>query len=146
MSMSMRAATIAFAAALTLIAGLLPIAVAGQAQPFVPVFVAIPQIFPDVDARLILVREPGRDIVVLDPKDASAEALSAGLRLLARLDRPRPGPGRGQMIPVTGFVRDGELPADERAALDATLAELRSKPIAQIGSLGAGRWMPFVTP
>ncbi len=107
---------------------------------------AIPQIFPEIDARLILVREPGRDIVVLDPSDASAEALSAGLDLLSRLDRPRPRPGRGQMIPVTGFVRESELPAERRAALDQTLRHLRSTPIAQLGNLGQGRWMPYGTP
>jgi len=146
MNTSTRAAAVTFAAALTLVVGLLPTTVSAQGRPSVPIFVAIPQIFPEIDARLILLREPGRDIVVLDPRDASPEALSAGLDLLSRLERPRPRPGRGQMIPVTGFVRAGELPPDRRADLNATLRELREKPIAQIGTLGAGRWMPFARP
>lgn len=146
MTMPMRATAVAFAAALVLLAGLVPAALAGQERPLIPVFLAIPRIFPDIDARIILIREPGRDIVVLDPNDVTAETLSVGLHLLGRVDRPRPEPGQGQMIPVTGFVRDGELPAEERAALEAALDELRGRPVAQIGTLGEGRWMAFVEP
>jgi hypothetical protein len=119
---------------------------AGQASTAAPIFLAIPETFPDVDARVVIVREPGRDIVLLDPGDATAETLSVALNVLGRVDRPRPVQGRAQMIPVTGFVLRGELPSEKRERLESALARLREKPVAQIGNLGPGRWMPYIAP
>ena len=140
--------TLSRAARTLVVAGLLlaphsPAALTAQAESRAPLFLAIPETFPDVDARVVIVREPGRDIVLLKPGDTTPEALSVALDLLRRLDRPRPVQGRAQMIPITGFVvRDG-LPEARRGPLQEALAELRERPVARIGTLGPGRWMPY---
>jgi hypothetical protein len=114
--------------------------VAGQASE-TPIFLALPETFPNVDARLVLLREPGREIVVFNPASVGVDELKVGLNLLARFRRERGAPTRGQMIPVTGFAPAPRLTDAERSQLEAALAELRTRPIANVGNLGPGRWM-----
>jgi hypothetical protein len=118
--------------------------VAAQDAGARPIFLTLPQAFPDIDARVVLMREPGRDIVVLDVADAEPETLHVALLLLRRVGRERPAPTeRGQMIPITGFAPRAELAPALRERLSATLAELRERPLANVGNLGLGRWIRY---
>jgi hypothetical protein len=137
-------AVIALVAVLAGAAPLTPAPLAAQTTQK-PIFLALPERFPDVGARVILLREPGREIVVLDTAAAGANELATGLRLLARLrrDRPEPPANRGQMIPIVGFAPDPDLTPRERTRLEAVLDELRARPIASVGTLGEGRWMAY---
>ena len=121
-----------------------PANVAGQTADSRPIFLAMPQAFPDIDARVVLMREPGRDIVVLDRTDAEPETLHTALLLLRRVGRERPAPtDRGQMIPITGFVPRGDMDPERRERLATALAELEERPLANVGNLGLGRWMQY---
>lgn len=137
-----------YAAALTLLVALtatLPAApLAAQDAEHTPTFLAIPQTFPDVEARAVLMLEPGRDIVLLHEDDAEPETLQIALDVLARMRRDHPRPAeRGQLVPITGFVYRSPLAAERRAALQSTLDELQRRPLANVGNLGLGRWMPY---
>ena len=57
-----------------------------------PIFIALPDRFPNLDARAVLVREPGREFIVLNPASATADELLIGLRLLNRVRRERGRP------------------------------------------------------
>lgn len=105
------------------------------------VVVALPRLFPDVDARVMIVREPERDVVVLDPRSATVEDLAAGLDVLSRVRTRRPAPGSGELIPVTGYVFTAPLPAARRARLAGFLRLLASRPETGVGDLGRGRWL-----
>lgn len=121
-----------------------PTHAASQATDQRPVFLALPQTFPDVDARVVLMRERGRDIVVLDQADAVPETLHVALLLLRRIERERPAPtDRGQMIPITGFVPRGGIDIERRERLMAALAELQGRPLVNVGNLGLGRWVLY---
>ena len=127
---------------LALVAATSPARILGQGSSERPVFLAMPEAFPELDARVVLMREPGRDIVILREADASAETLRVALLLLRRLDREGPPAiDRAQIVPVTGFAGGEELEPERRAALDAALDELRAQPLANVGNLGWGRWM-----
>ncbi|MDH3421979.1 MAG: hypothetical protein OEN00_03245, partial [Gemmatimonadota bacterium] len=131
-------------AAVACLGGGEPSSLAAQEPGSRPIFLAMPESFPDLDARVVLMREQGRDIIVLRATDAEPEALSVALLVLARVSRERPVPAdRGQMIPITGFVPTGELTAEKRAHLETTLADLRRRPMANVGNLGLGRWMRY---
>jgi len=125
-----------------------PASLTGQAPDQAPVFLALPETFPDVDARAVLLRERGREIVVLDPDDAEqVESLRVALLVLRRIRGVRPAPeGRGQMIPITGYVLREELSTELREELESALSDLRRHPVANVGNLGPGRWMPFRQP
>lgn len=121
-----------------------PAPISAQDGEQTPVFIAIPQTFPDVDARVVLMREPGRDVVVLDAEDATPESLHIALQILERMKRDHPRPAdRGQLVPITGFVYQSPLDPERRSALESVLADLRGRPLANIGNLGLGRWMPY---
>jgi hypothetical protein len=113
----------------------------GSAAQDAPLFVAIPETFPNVDARALIVREPGREIVVLNPTSAGVEELGTALSLLTRIRRERGQPTKGQLIPIVGFAGELRLGTARRARLEAALAELRRRPFANVGNLGRGRWM-----
>jgi hypothetical protein len=121
-----------------------PSPLAGQGSDSAPIFLALPETFPDVDARAVLMREPGRDIVILAAADAEAETLQVALQLLSRLRREHPSTlDRGQLVPITGFAPLGPMDPDERRRLESVLAQLRQRPLANVGDLGWGRWMPY---
>ncbi len=134
--------TLAALVVLSAVATSAPVSAQGAATR--PVFLALPDVFPNLDARVVLVREPGREVVVLDPAAASADELGTGLRLLARVRRERGEAKTGEVIPVLGFAPgQPDLTRRERARLEALIAELRERPVAQVGSLGRGRWMRY---
>jgi hypothetical protein len=131
--------TLLAATLLTVAALAAPIPLAGQGTGPRPLFVAIPEVFPDVDARAVVVRETAREIVLLRAADATAETLDVALALLRRV-RERPvGPGRAVMLPITGFVVTNPPGAAVRERLDEALARLKAQPLARIGTLGPGR-------
>jgi hypothetical protein len=118
-----------------------------QDRGSVPLFLAIPETFPDVDARTVLLREPGRDIVLLEASDATVETLAVALHLLIRLNETVPRrEGQGQMVPITGYSQTRPLNSAEHAVLEEALTQLKARPVASIGNLGAGRSMPFRLP
>ncbi|MBM4184912.1 MAG: hypothetical protein FJ207_11975 [Gemmatimonadetes bacterium] len=124
-----------------LVSVLSPVSASAQANAANPIFLTIPESYPDLGARVIVMREPGREIVMLDPAAATVDELGAGLRMLAKFRRERPEPTNGEMIPIMGFAPAPNISADERARLEAALAELQRRPIANVGNLGRGRWM-----
>lgn len=129
---------------LTLIAAGDPTRAAGQEHATRPLFLALPQSFPDVDARVVIVREPGRDLVILKEGDAEPEALHTALRVLERMEREHPLPAdRGQLVPITGFVYPNGLASRRRTELGAVLDELRERPLANVGDLGPGHWIRY---
>lgn len=112
-----------------------------------PVFLAMPETFPELDARVVLMREPGRDIVILREDDNDPNSLRVALMLLKRLDREDPPTSdHTQIVPVTGFAGGSQLEGARRAELEAALADLRTQPLANVGNLGWGRWMRFRAP
>lgn len=143
-----RAATFAMLMTLLAVAAFAgPSTLASQEPDRVPLFLAIPESFPDVDGRVVLLREPGRDIVLLRNSDATVETLTVGLHLLIRLNERVPRrPGQGQMVPITGYVQTQPLNGADYALLDDALTQLKARPVASIGNLGRGRSMPFRLP
>jgi hypothetical protein len=118
-----------------------PAPLAGQDRDSVPIFLALPETFPDLDARAVLMREPGRDVVILDPEGADPETLSVALGLLRRLRREGAVADRAQLVPITGFAARGEFSPERSRRLERALSELRARPLANVGNLGPGRWM-----
>lgn len=105
--------------------------------------IAIPENFPDIDARSIIIREPGREVVLLRETDASAETLMMSLSVLQDARQRDPAPTLGEMIPITGFVvTNPASPGYERRLLRA-LERLQAAEVADMGSLGMGRWVPL---
>jgi hypothetical protein len=132
---------------MTLVATPVPHRATAQGNSERPVFLAMPETFPDIDARVVLMREPGRDIVILHEDDLDPNALRVALMLLKRLDRENPPTaGRTQIVPVTGFAGGPELEPERRATLEGVLADLQTQPFANVGNLGWGRWMRFREP
>lgn len=114
-----------------------------QTRGEAPLFVAIPETFPDVDARAVVIREPGREVVLLRADEADPQALASALRVLAKARENALPAGRGQLIPITGFAFPAGIADEERSRLDALLAQLRQRPISNVGNLGPGRWLPY---
>ena len=121
-----------------------PAVLQAQAPARAPTFLAIPETYPDVDGPVVVLREPGRNIILLRESSATPEALSVGLTLLGRLTERVPlRPGSAHMAPVTGFHLRAPLAPARYAELEALLARLRERPVASIGNLGFGRSMPL---
>jgi hypothetical protein len=135
-----RAFALALLSILTLGAAVSPTPLTAQSGG-PPLFLALPDAYPDVDGRVTLLREPGREIVVLSD-EATPEDLGVAVRLLARFRRERgqPEQGRGDMIPIVGSVTP-RLDEARRSQLEEALAELRNRPVTNVGNLGRGRWM-----
>lgn len=120
---------------------LTPRSAGAQAPEAPPIFVAVPETFPGLDARALIVREPGRDVIVLDPDAATADALTMSLFLLGRVRELHPVGERGQLIPVTGFVMTRPPSVEHRRRIAGTLARLEAAPTTTVGNLGPGRWV-----
>ena len=124
----------------------MPAALSAQVRGPTPTFLAIPETYPDVDGPVVVLREPGRNIILLRESEATPEALSIALRLLTRLTERTPlRPGLAHMAPVTGFHLTSPLAPARHAELAELLARLRERPVARIGNLGLGRSMPLVS-
>jgi len=107
------------------------------------VFVALPDTFPDLDAHALLVREPGRDVVVLDPKAPTVENLAVALMVLGRVRSRTPRPEGGQLIPITGFILERPLEEAWATHLAGIVRGLLDRPIMTVGNLGNGRWVRY---
>lgn len=104
-----------------------------------PVYVAIPDAFPSIDARAMVVREPGVDLIVLRDGEADIDALSMALHVLRDARRRLPTPTAGSLIPIMGFSVTVEVSARVRARLEQTLRRLAHAESVDLGSLGRGR-------
>lgn len=121
-----------------------PLSASGQTPEDKPLFLALPESFPALDARVVIVREPGQDVVLLRAEGADPETLDIALRVLRRVERDEPLPAdRGQLIPITGFVHRTSLDAQRREALQSALDELAARPLSNVGNVGSGRWMAY---
>jgi hypothetical protein len=138
---TLHAVVLTFALAL-LASAALPRSVTAQVSGAAPVFLAMPDVYPDIDGRIVLLREPGREVIVLS-QAATPEDLTMAVRMLARFRRQRgqPEARRGEMIPIVGYAPAPVLSGMERARLQSVLTELKARPPASVGSLGSGRWM-----
>lgn len=116
---------------------------AAQTPP--PTVVAIPQVFPDVEARSVLVRTPGLDVVLLRDEDGAPDALLMATALLGKLrsEQGAPEPGTGQMIPITGFVVTREPNEGERRRVEDAIRRVRAAPLSDLGSVGPARWIEY---
>jgi hypothetical protein len=125
---------------LTLAALASPASLAAQSSDGVPLFLAMPETYPDVDGRVVLLRERGRDIVLIRESDATAETLSIALVLLRRLNESTPRRDRqAQMVPVTGYHLTTPIGPGRRARLEEALTRLEERPLSHLGNLGFGR-------
>ena len=123
-----------------------PAPLEAQGSANAPTFLAIPESYPNVDGPVVVLREPGRNIILLRESEASPEALHIGLTLLGRLEERTPlRPGLAHMSPVTGFHLRTPLAAWRYAELEELLERLRARPLTSIGNLGFGRSMPLVS-
>jgi hypothetical protein len=121
-----------------------PTPASSQDPGSLPLVLAIPESFPDVEGRVVLLREPGRDVVLLRASDATPETLSVALTLRRRLNASTPRRERqGQMLPVTGYARRAPLAAEEHERLSAALSRLEAREATSLGRLGRGRAMTF---
>jgi hypothetical protein len=107
--------------------------------------VAMPDVFPDVASRSLLVRTPGLDVVLLRDDDEAADALLMATELLAKLraEHPAVPVGTGQMVPITGFVITREPGPGQRQRADAAIRRVRGAPRAELGSVGQARWIDY---
>ena len=121
-----------------------PPAARAQHSVAAPVFVAVPEVFPDLDARAFIVRERGRDIVVLDPAGATTEALAMSLFVLGSLRERFPEPTEGELIPITGFAMTRAPSGEHLRRIVGTLKRLEAAPTTAVGNLGPGRWVRLV--
>lgn len=121
----------------------LPGVVRAQSHAGARTVIALPQRFPDIEARALLVREPGRDIVVLRASDATPETLAMSLALLDRMRVQDPEPEGGQLIPITGYVVTVPLGRAQLRHIRKALSDLRSAPEVSVGNLGRGQWVPY---
>lgn len=118
-----------------------PSAAAAQIQSSRGAFVAIPDTFPDIAARAVIVREPGLDVVLLRPTDTSSETLAMALSALRSARQRAANPRSGQLVPVVDFVITNPPSPVFQAYLDAVVDRLLAAPRDQIGPLGLGRWV-----
>ena len=114
-----------------------------QSVPGESVIVAVPVSFPDLDARAIVVRERGQEFVILRPDEVRPEALAMALAVLRRARREPLEEGRGQMLPITGFVLREPLPQQRRDRLQEALDRLEGRPLTEVGRFGPGRWIRY---
>jgi hypothetical protein len=122
---------------------MLPLHVHGQTTERGGFFVAIPDVFPDIEARALIIREPGMEVLLLRADEATPEVLSMSLVALRRARRDNPRLERGEMIPVVNFVITRDMTAEYRAAMGAVLTRLERRPRTNVGNLGRGRWVRY---
>ncbi len=107
------------------------------------IFVAIPEAFPEIEARAVIIREGRGDVVLLRAGEATPEALAMSLVVLRRVRGEDPAPKNGQMIPITGFVITSPMSQAYRADLASVLDRLARRPTTEVGNLGPGKWVRF---
>lgn len=102
-------------------------------------YIAIPEVFPDIDARAMLIREPGFDVVVLRESEATTDALTMALLALEDARERNPAPTNGEIMPIMGFVVEKRPEGRARRVLERALARLERSEPTDLGSLGPGR-------
>ena len=107
------------------------------------VIVVVPDAFPAIDARAIVLRERDRDVLLLPPDGADVDALAVSLDALRRARQREASPSVGEMIPITGFAVTAEAAPGERARLSRVLERLERQPTTSIGDFGSGRWILY---
>jgi len=122
---------------------LLPLRVHGQTADRGAFFVAIPDVFPDIEARALIIREPGKEILLLRADEATAEVLSMSLVALRRARRDNPTLEQGEMIPIVNFVITRDMTAEYRERMESVLTRLERRPTTNVGNLGRGRWVRY---
>jgi hypothetical protein len=115
------------------------------AQAYRQTVVAIPEVFPEVEARSVLVRTPERDVVLLRDGDDAPDALLMATALLRQLNTEHgaPDPGTGQMIPITGFVVTRAPGPGQRRRVEDAIRRVRAAPVSDLGSVGPARWIEY---
>jgi hypothetical protein len=106
-------------------------------------FIAIAETFPPIDARAIVLREGGRDVVLLRSDDATPETLAMALIALGQAREREPSPALGEMLPLMGYTIERPMGEGYRRRLEAALASLVRQPVTEIGSFGPGRWLRY---
>lgn len=139
------------AALVTLFTVVLPFGAAGMAQEGGrPVILVLPDSFPQAtfsgapqsDARLMIMREPGKtDVIVLNPAHATPGVLAAALVILARHRTMMPDPQHPTALRVTELP--SRAPQRSHARLSAILERLQTQPRGPVGRLGRGRQIEF---
>jgi len=112
-----------------------------QAPPRARTVIALPDQFPDIDARALLVREPGVDVVLLRPGEVTTDALAMALLTLRELGPRRARAGNGEMIPIVGYAVTDPPRGERLAALERTLDRLAAAETTTLGSFGRARWI-----
>jgi hypothetical protein len=107
------------------------------------IIVTVPESFPGIEARALLVREPGRVLVVLDKADSTVETLAAALGVLRNVQERRGEPTSGEIVPIVGYALKGELSRGVRGRLGSLLARLADRPLSPVGDLGPARWVEY---
>ena len=133
----LHAFAVASAVLIALAALTAPSPLGAQSFAGTPTFLAIPDVFPDVDGPVVVLRERGRNVILMRASEATPETLSVALGLLRRLTERTPlRPGLSHMAPVTGYHLTTPLGAARYARLDELLTQLTAQPITRIGNLG----------
>lgn len=116
-----------------------------SAQAHRPTVVAIPDAFPDVEARSVLVRTAERDVVLLRDGHDTPDALLMATALLRKLSSEggAPKPGTAQMIPITGFVVLRDPAPGHRRRVEDAIRRVRVAPVSDLGSVGLARWIEY---
>ena len=122
---------------------LLPFGAYGQSRSQRGFFVAIPDAYPAIDARAVIIREPGKEVLLLRAGEATPEVLAMGLVTLRRVRRDNPTLRQGEMIPLVNFVITREMTPEYRERMEAVLSRLRGRPTTNVGNLGPGRWVRY---
>lgn len=106
-------------------------------------FLAVPESFPDIDARAMLVREPGVDLVLLPEDNVNVHALFMALAVLDQVRTRHPAPEHGQIVPITGYVVTSPPTGERLRSLQRALDRLEHAESTELGSLGRGRGVPL---
>ena len=121
-----------------------PVPLAAQhGNPQRPVYVAMPDAYPEVgvESTAMVFRDTGRDVILVRRSGTTARDLAAAALALGRMRSAELNPDSPSIHPVVGYV----LPPDDEERLVRWMGEvldrLEARPTAELGNLGAGRWM-----
>lgn len=106
--------------------------------------VAIPDNFPETDAKALVIRyaDPAvGDVILLRRSDATPTILGAAFRLLTRLRATDPTPLADEVTSIAGAAQARGNRTAAAAYWNNVLARVHARPTARIGNLGAGRWI-----
>ena len=105
--------------------------------------VALVDVFPQADARALVVREGAGDqpvTVVLRADGATADELGAAILLSDQIRTHPLDAGLTEVVAVRGVSRKPGNTPNRDARLNAILSRVRAQPHSRVGNLGTGRW------